>query len=620
MAETEGLDMHAWMGRIAVLGIFAATACTGDDATPADTDGTTGTSGSGTSTTMPTSADSSSSGSVDESSGGPTANGLLACDPREANACEEGICSGASHSGFYCRPACPDTAAQGEPCGDEAVCLSSPDSDALACFSLDDCAFLSGDPCANGDTCAVLTFEPIRTACVPSPGGDIGSSCGPAGALACEAGAACLGTDLDGDDPGRCQQWCVPGDALPSGCSQCIPLSDEIGTCSECSVLAQDCQRGQACQPVNKLLGGVCVDFGDGAPGDPCDPFDPEGFCAEGSLCLETDVDDVFACVETCEPSNPMCPEPQACVDFGVIVPAAESGILGVCIDGADVFCDPDAERPCPDGGICLPAGEGVGVCGAACDPTEGFAACDDNFACLPLDADDNFNPEPFSEGNGACGVGCTNDGECGGDTCLLLDGVESDGICGTTCTPPVGAECAGGETCIPTPGDPGTGACVADGTTCEKAAIGGCPTPAACVELDGGATAICIPSCFEQDPLSCGAVPANCQVKTDPRWHAGLCLGGEPCDPISPECGPEQTCEVVGGSAVGGVAFTCGDAGDVTEGSRCEDADCVEGLMCIDNTCREMCDPTDDMCSTGACTDVSATYYLPTDQLGACL
>lgn len=57
----------------------------------------------------------------------------------------------------------------------------------------------------------------------------------------------------------------------------------------------------------------------------------------------------------------------------------------------------------------------------------------------------------------------------------------------------------------------------------------------------------------------------------------------------------------MVGGSAVGGVAFTCDEAGNVTEGNSYEKVNCVEGLMCIENTCCEMCDPTNDMCATSA-------------------
>jgi len=550
------------------------------------------------------------------------ANALLPCDPRDTDPCEVGICSGSGASGFYCRPACSNTAVSGDPCGDDDVCLSDGSTDQLACFNVDDCAFLDGDPCGGGDTCAVLSVEPLRTACVPGPGGDVGASCGPAGALACDSGSGCLGTDLDGDDAGRCQQWCAPGEALPDGCSQCIGLSDEIGTCSDCSVLEQDCPRGQACQPINELLGGACVDFGPAGPGEACDPTGAGEFCVEGSLCLETEVDDVFSCIPTCDPANPMCPEEErACVDLGVIVPGAESGILGVCLEGATVFCDPDADPSgCPGDELCLVAGEGIGVCGLACDPAAG-QSCEGNFACLPVDADVNFNLEPFIEGNGACGAGCMDDGDCGGETCLLLDGVESDGICGVTCTPPMGAECGMGETCVPTPGDPGVGACVADGGPCDKAALGGCATAAACVALDGGASAVCMPLCFEQDPAACGGVPADCQAKTEPQWHSGFCFGADDaCDPVEADCGPGFTCDILGGGAIGGVAFTCDDAGAVDVGGACDMAQCVSGVTCVEDVCREMCDPAADACSAGSCADISASLYLPAETLGACM
>ncbi|MBL4683395.1 MAG: hypothetical protein JKY37_02305, partial [Nannocystaceae bacterium] len=557
--------------------------CSGDDVSQGtETDGAS----TGTDTAdemMPTTGEDSTSddGLDDTTTGGPPmSDALEPCDPRDADPCDSGICSGAGHSGFYCRPACSSMAAAGDSCGSDDLCLPDGFSEQLACFDVEDCDFIAGDPCGDGETCAVLTFEPLRTACLPSAGGSTGSACGPAGPLACDAGAACLGTDLDGDDAGTCQLWCEPGEALPDGCSQCIPLTDSLGTCAGCSVLHQDCPEGQGCQPINELLGGVCLDDGPGQPGDACNPSDATTACEAGSLCFETATDDVYACIATCDPTAPMCPGPDdACVDIGFIVEGAETGVLGLCLEGASVFCDPSAEPTgCQAGEICLEFEEGLGVCGAQCDPTTGGAGCDDNAACFPSDEAGVFNVEPFSEGNGTCGLGCSDDTQCAGETCLLTDGIESDGVCGVTCTPAMGLECGAGESCVPTAADAMVGACIPGGSPCDESMVGGCPTVAACVTLDGGGSSVCMPPCFEQDPAACGAQPANCQGKTEDAWHLGVCLDlGEPCDPIEQDCAADEACDIVGGGPTGGVGFACDEAGPVEEGGDCSVADCVQ-------------------------------------------
>lgn len=606
--------------------VLLGSGCPADDGS-AGTEGETETEGADETATggmTLTTADTGSSddGLDDTTTGGPMSDALEPCDPRDDEPCDVGVCAGSGAAGYYCRPGCSAMAEPGDPCGADDVCLSDGFSDQLACFDVDGCDFLTGDPCGPGLTCSVVSVEPVRTQCVPSPGGGLGMQCGPAGALACDPGAGCLGTDLDGDDPGSCQAWCVPDAALPDGCSQCIPLNDEIGTCAECSVLAQDCPDGQGCQVINEALGGLCVDHGPNGPGDPCNPFEAGQSCEEGSLCLETEVDDVFQCVATCDPGSPTCPDPSSCVDLGAIVPGAQTGQLGICIETGNVFCDPDMDPTgCAGDDLCLAIDVGVGVCGAACDPTTGDAACAGNTACIPATEDAVFNIEPFAEGNGACGVGCSTDAECGGGTCLLLDGVDIDGVCGVTCTPPMGAECQGGETCVPTPGDPGVGACIPGGETCDEMMVGGCPTAAACVDLDGGASAICMTPCFEQNPNACGGMAELCHVKTEPRWHGGVCIGGGPaCDPITQDCPGGNNCNIIGGQAIGGVAYQCEEPGAIPENGDCSMGDCAAGLTCFDDVCRVYCDPGNDDCAAGTCTDISGLLYLPVATLGVCM
>jgi hypothetical protein len=328
-------------------------------------------------------------------------------------------------------------------------------------------------------------------------------------------------------------------------------------------------------------------------------------------------------CVEPCDPASPMCTgEGESCVDLDVLDPGAPSGQLGVCLAVGATICDPDMmPSTCDAGQNCLDVGGGIGICGETCDPSAGSMACDGNFACFPSDGTD-ISFAPFAEGNGACGAGCTSDAECGGGTCLHLDGIEADGLCGATCAPGMGG-CGPGQSCVATPEDPMVGACMAGGNVCNLGNIGECGG-GACVPMEGNmSVGICLPACFEQDPAACGGMPDLCQVKTDPFWHEGTCVGGgEPCSLVADDCGPGRECGIVGGSAFGGQALLCDDAGPLGEGDACDPGDdqCGAGVGCIGGTCRVWCDPMAPACVTGACTDLSLGLYLPAGTIGACL
>jgi hypothetical protein len=566
---------------------------------------------------------------VDDSTGDPTGgpgSGLVSCDPTEEMSCAEGVCAGAPQAGFYCRPACSDTAEPGTSCGSDDVCLPvGAGNEGLACFDVADCDLLTADGCdiAAGESCVAVSLEPVRTACVPS--GNTGASlpCDPLGMHDCGPGLACLGSDFEGGDPGVCTLLCLPQEALPAECATCIPLNPDIGTCTECSALDDQCPRGQQCQPTNEFLGGICVDHGTGGPGDPCVPGDPTMACLAGHLCLEGDVDDAFICVETCDPAMPMCSGDETCLDVGVIVPGADPGQLGLCIAGTEQYCDPDAmPTGCVIGDVCLAFDVGIGVCGSPCDPTA-MGKCDPNEFCFPeLDGAPFY--DPYVAGNGACGDGCATDGECGGGTCLRLDALTSTGVCGVTCDPANGAaDCGVGEGCVPTPGDPMVGACVLGGTACDPASSGECAPPTgACVALEGAASGVCLQSCFVQDPSACMGAGV-CHGKTDPQWHGGVCLGGgAPCDPVAQDCGPGMTCEVSGGGPIGGTALLCIEAGALPEGGDCsaDDGACGEGLYCVADVCVATCDPGGPPCAMGICTDLSAQFYLPLGTVGVCL
>ena len=611
-------------GRRLLGGLLWMIAACGDDGgsatgqTDTDTDSMVTTTSMGT-TTLDT------TGSLDSTGSGTTgvaADGLTPCDPLD-DQCEDGVCSGAARAGFYCRPPCSSMAQEGDPCSGGVCLQASEQPGELACFELTQCDPLDGTGCdlAGGESCVILTFEPLRTACVPSGSTGSGQSCDPAFMHDCDVGLACLGSDLDGDDPGVCTAWCSPGGSLPDGCVQCIEITPEIGSCAECSVVADDCPDGSECQPVNEALGGVCLDHGPAGEGESCDL---DTHCQEGFLCLETDVDDVFTCLQKCDRNEPACADPgKACIDLAIVTETADPGQLGVCIETDVVPCDPAAPQ-CPGEQICLEVAPGSGVCGDACDPSTGDEACEGNYACLPTAGSEVFVP-PFVLGNGACGRGCATDVDCGaGNTCLMLDGLQSDGVCGTTCDPS-GDDCQAAQTCVATAADPEVGACITDASSCDPTMPDSCVGQAngACIALEGGNAGVCLSVCYEQDPNACAGMPEDCQVRTDPAYHEGFCVGqGQACHPVVQDCPAALSCQVLGGGPLGGTAFVCGEPGAVGEGGDCSaDPDvCGLGLDCFAGTCESYCDLQADDCDTGTCTDVSAMFYLPDGSIGACL
>ena len=106
------------------------------------------------------------------------------------------------------------------------MCLDASPVDAgddLACFELTDCDFLTGEGCAlgAGESCIVVDFDPVRTACVPSGSTAAFEQCDGNDLHDCDVGLACMGSDVDSDDPdpGTCTPLCKPGEALPDACT-----------------------------------------------------------------------------------------------------------------------------------------------------------------------------------------------------------------------------------------------------------------------------------------------------------------------------------------------------------------------------------------------------------------
>lgn len=359
-------------------------------------------------------------------------------------------------------------------------------------------------------------------------------------------------------------------------------------------------EDGRACGDDPCVGGSVCA-AGACQPGEPvsCDDGNPctQDECAEGIGCITLETggpcDDGDSCTsgDTCAGGG--------CV--GAPLPGCEVAECGDGICGASESC-----ASCP--ADCSPAG--AGTCGGACDPTE-MAPCGDNQACVPSGAEGTA-ADALAWGHGVCGHGCVSDVDCPGGTCVLVEGLETPGLCAAACEE---GTCPDGETCFPRDDDPGQGRCLA-AVACD-APGGGCP----CHAVTGLAAAtLCLQGCYTQSAATCGA--GACIPRAGAAWHTGTCVAqASPCSPSAQTgCGQGQTCDVIAGAGIAGVAVVCADAtGHGASGEPCGPGEgCEAGLLCEAGLCETPCDPAAG-CAVGACVDVSEGNGLPAGSLGAC-
>jgi len=214
-------------------------------------------------------------------------------------------------------------------------------------FFQQDCPF--GEKCmpwANdgGSQWNALRCSPI----VDDPDG-VGEACtaegsGLSGIDSCELGSMCWDVDpvtLEGE----CVAFCVGSEAAPT-CedpdSSCAISGDSVlALCfPNCNPLAQDCDAGDACYPIND--GFQCAPDASGEVGAPGDECEFINVCDPGSACLP--IEHVPGC----------------------------AGLAGCCSSFCDLTMEP---APCLPGQECLPwyeegqappKYENVGICGVA--------------------------------------------------------------------------------------------------------------------------------------------------------------------------------------------------------------------------------------------------------------
>lgn len=528
------------------------------------------------------------------------AGGLGVCD----SVCGDGACDG----GETCA-ACPDDCPCAAVCGDGACtgdesctdcagdCGACPACGDGACNGDEGCAACPVDcgacacgdgACTTGETCATCPADCAGfCACgdgVCDPDESCQSCPGDCGACACGNGSCDVGEDCAlcpgdcscacgdgtceaGEDCGGCPADCGAcdcGDGACNGGESCADCPDDCGFC-----LCGDgaCQASETC--------GICpADCGGCVCGD--------GTCAQGESCSECPAD----CGE-CVCGDGVCSLGETCVGC-----PADCHLFG--LTGCTGPCDPMSAAPCPA-----------------------------NHACAATSLGNVFVPA-LGMGNSACGAGCTIHAECGAGLCLRVQGLAKPGLCRAGCALGVAEACPAGSTCAPHPELPDQGVCV-PATPCDPAKAACIPgKPSACLRLTHAPeTGLCVEGCYQTGPPCQGG--ATCVPRVEDQWHIGTCIGqATACDPVAQlGCLAGQTCQLIGGLSFSGFAAACTThVGETLDGGKCIQTlpTCAPGLACVDKACRRYCDLAAPSCPSGTCTDVSAKYYRPAGEVGACL
>lgn len=416
-----------------------------------------------------------------------------------------------------------------------AICSSDADCPAgSACVNLGTMVCLDlcnsdtpDDQCADGLGC--IGGGPVPPVCLPGCEGD--AECGEGLTCVLGGGAFGAGACIDPDAPlgAACTS---DADCPPSG--TCATGADYPGgTCVIAAVCDADTNVG--CPDDAQCLPG-------GFGGDICwDGCTTDADCRSGWECA----DSVSAPGRlTCQPIFGADNLGQECVEG----PCPGGDCLTEQLYGfpgsycADFGCDPAAttDSGCPNGGICAPTSDGVGICLLGCTAD---TDCRTGYRCVPADRE---NPDRGS----ACRPGCTEDSQC---TARLRDGTPYECNPGTgLCARPfdvteLGEPCAGdfrqcrGGLCLT--GDASgwpAGMCVFPG--CRLTGTGPSATcPAGSVCTDDGAgdpeLGVCVDACtvggtdcrpgYACVALTDGGTDGACR----PACDASSCVGGTTCN-----------------------------------------------------------------------------------------
>ena len=527
-----------------------------------------------------------------------------ACSAKTQTGCADGeTCvvvagSGVSGAAYVCQPALGATAALG-PCSSDAECAPK-----LTCF----------------DGACRAACDPAVPSCASGVCNDLSGGYGlPAKSVgACAPGCgdgACSASETCGSCPTDCGDCDVCGDDACSGLESCGTCPGDCGLCPGCGNGL--CEPGETCSGCAQDC-GACAVCGD-------------AFCSPTEDC-ESCSGDCGSCLGVC--GDAVCSPWESCLGC-----TADCGTCALaCGDGECAFSE-DCESCPSDCGACpFTCGNGVcekgeacatchadcallGLpeCGGACDPTKG-ATCPANFVCVPTSGGKTL-AAAFELGNGICASGCFLDAECPDGACLHVLGLDVPGVCGAACTPG-SALCPSGQACVAKGAEPTKGVCVAGGLCDPSADSCGAGAPGESCIARGGAPdiGICVASCYMQGPASC--LVGSCHAKKDAGWHTGTCAGTTVACDVAKQtgCAAGETCQAVGGGAMGGGAIACVKfGGNASVGQSCAEAPCSPGLLCHQGTCRAPCAPVVP-CAAGLCTDVGGSYGFDANQVRLCL
>jgi hypothetical protein len=379
-----------------------------------------------------------------------------------------------------------------------------------------------------------------------SPSGDGGGDgkttadggCG-AGTLLC--GHACVFSQTDDDNCGKCGNICGAGLACMSGVCGC---PGGLSFCdSTCLGTQRDPNNCGACN--HKCPAGIPC--GGGA----CGCASGETYCSSSGTCVDTLTDPT-----NCGKCDNACGARKTCVDGSCSCAAGETD-CGAGVGCVDLTSDPDhCGTTCP--GVSCPSGMCAGgTCANTCTP--GFSGC----------------PEPY--------------------TCL------DSGMCG--CDPSTPDYCAASNTCVDTSSDPQN--CGSCGHACDASSscVGGSCTAVACtLENNDACTPDQTSPCCDAVTTP-GSVCASVEVTfgtydTNSTFQNLCCItSGQACDDAA-----NGTC--CGYMACDGTTCVCQEAGHhCADAGDCCSGDCTSAHIC-DQKCvlsGVSCQEGDFCCATGS-------------------